>query len=90
MIDYNGQVLPFVPQTSCPFFVSHTFKPKNLCSSTEMTVHSPLLKDVPVGEGRYSYQTHASLVGKVYWAIQAGLLTPLTFARHRLSPWAAS
>ena len=27
-----------------------------------MTVHSPLLKDVPVGKGRYSYQTHASLV----------------------------
>ena len=24
-----------------------------------------------------------------YWAIQAGLLTPLTFARHRLSPLAA-
>ena len=24
-----------------------------------------------------------------YWAIQAGLLTPFTFARHRLSPWAA-
>jgi len=23
-----------------------------------------------------------------YWAIQAGLLTPLTFARHRLSPLA--
>ena len=22
----------------------------------------------------------------LYWAIQAGLLTPLTFARHRLSP----
>ena len=22
-----------------------------------------------------------------YWAIQAGLLTPLTFARHRLVPW---
>ena len=31
-----------------------------------MTVHSPLLKDVPVGKGRYSYQTHASLVGLVY------------------------
>ena len=33
-----------------------------------------------------------STVGKtwqVYWAIQAGLLTPLTFARHRLSPLAA-
>ena len=25
----------------------------------------------------------------VYWAIQAGLLTPLTFARHRLSPLVA-
>ena len=24
-----------------------------------------------------------------YWTIQAGLLTPLTFARHRLSPLAA-
>ena len=24
-----------------------------------------------------------------YWAIQAGLLTPLTFARYRLSPLAA-
>ena len=24
-----------------------------------------------------------------YWAIQAGLLTPLTFAPHRLSPLAA-
>ena len=24
-----------------------------------------------------------------YWAIQAGLLTPLSFARHRLSPLAA-
>ena len=26
---------------------------------------------------------------KGYWAILAGLLTPLTFARHRLSPLAA-
>ena len=25
----------------------------------------------------------------LYWAIRAGLLTPLTFARHRLSPLAA-
>ena len=25
----------------------------------------------------------------VYWAIQVGLLTPLTFAWHRLSPLAA-
>ena len=27
--------------------------------------------------------------GVAYWAVQAGLLTPLTFARHRLSPLAA-
>ena len=26
---------------------------------------------------------------KLYWVIQAGLLSPLTFARHRLSPLAA-
>ena len=26
---------------------------------------------------------------RVYWAIHAGLLTPLTFAQHRLSPLAA-
>ena len=25
----------------------------------------------------------------IYWAIQVGLLTPVTFARHRLSPLAA-
>ena len=25
----------------------------------------------------------------MYWAVQAGLLTPLTFAQHRLSPMAA-
>ena len=28
-------------------------------------------------------------VHTAYWAIQAGLLTPLTFARYRLSPLAA-
>ena len=26
---------------------------------------------------------------EAYWAIQVGLLTPLTFAQHRLSPLAA-
>ena len=30
-----------------------------------------------------------SWCGWVYWAIQAGLLTPFTFAWHRLSPLAA-
>ena len=28
-------------------------------------------------------------LGTSYWVIQAGLLTPLTFARHRLSPLVA-
>ena len=32
---------------------------------------------------------HLITVVHQYWAIQAGLLTPLTFARHRLSPMAA-
>ena len=30
-----------------------------------------------------------SVVYGCYWAIQAGLLTPLTFVRHRSSPLAA-
>ena len=30
-----------------------------------------------------------SMMALRYWAVQAGLLTPLTFARHRLSPLAA-
>ena len=32
---------------------------------------------------------HSPFLLSCYWAIQAGLLTPLTFARHRLSPMAA-
>ena len=32
---------------------------------------------------------HFSSGSCFYWAIQAGLLTPLTFARHHLSPLAA-
>ena len=32
----------------------------------------------------------AGMISNVsYWAVQAGLLTPLTFARRRLSPLAA-
>ena len=35
-------------------------------------------------------QVHRKMrLGASYWAIQAGLLTPLTFARHHLSPLAA-
>jgi len=35
------------------------------------------------------YISTMSLFYRVYWAVQAGLLTPLTFARHHLSPLAA-
>ena len=72
----------FVPLTSCHFSSTillnlkinvHRVKwPRTRCCWTAV-------RDVPVGKGRYSYQTPASLVGRmVYWAIQAGLLTPLT------------
>ena len=32
---------------------------------------------------------HSEKTKQSYWAIQVGLLTPLTFAWHRLSPFAA-
>ena len=39
-----------------------------------------------VHPGHTHTHTHSTLA---FWAIQAGLLTPLTFVRHRLSPLAA-
>ena len=41
------------------------------------------------GRCTWHYRPTSSLCALHYWAIQAGLLTPLTFARHRLSPLAA-
>ena len=51
------------------------------------------------GEGRLSVSgnirrkkwmlTWPLFLGCSYWVVQAGLLTPLTFAWHRLSPLAA-
>ena len=40
---------------------------------------------------RYWWGMRPQAVGEEsdYWAVQAGLLTPLTFAQHRLSPLAA-
>ena len=37
----------------------------------------------------FRYCTRQAFALALYWAIQAGLLTPLNFARHRLSPLAA-
>ena len=63
------------------------------------TQHSSCVCDQGVQNGS-SAVSHslAGMIGRknsnnnnshVYWAVQAGLLTPLTFARHRLSPLAA-
>ena len=43
-----------------------------------MTVHSLLLNDVPVGKGRYSYQTHASL-----WFARVNALRNLSRKKSR-------
>ena len=46
-------------------------------------------RDCPSG---FLHPCPASFLGRIAclcWAVQAGLLTPLTFARHRLSPLAA-
>ena len=36
-----------------------------------------------------TYFLQQTFIAHLYWAIQAGLLTPLTSAQHRLSPLAA-
>ena len=73
MIDYNGEVLPL-----CPWLAVHFSSPILLnLKNYNRRVKWPCTRlcwtaarDVPVGKaGRYSYQTHASLVGMVYWAI---------------------
>ena len=38
---------------------------------------------------RYTSLSIIPVWGRPYWAVQAGLLTPLTFVWHRLSPLAA-
>ena len=55
----------FVPLTSCPFFFAHTFKSRRVkwpCIHLCWTAARR-----PTGNGRYSYQTHASHVGMVYY-----------------------
>ena len=48
------------------------------------------LVDSDCSFGWSCWQKAESIVSLItYWAIQAGLLTPLTFAWHRLSPLAA-
>ena len=40
-------------------------------------------------EAEYASVLEVEWYSAAYWVVQAGLLTPLTFARHRLSPLAA-
>ena len=43
----------------------------------------------PEGHPIYIYIRNCTLTNAFYWAVQVGLLTPLTFAWRRLSPLAA-
>ena len=59
-------------------------KPQDVIVYTLMT-QSPKISQVSVKQGATTIHEDSAAC----WAIQAGLLTPLTFARHRLSPLAA-
>ena len=41
------------------------------------------------GDAQYDKTLEDNVMEQAYWAVQAGLLTPLTFARPRVSPLAA-
>ena len=69
--------------------------PANTVKSESHSVinkHLQRNREIWLARGHYSWLTilfdHGNLF-LVYWAIQVGLLSPLTFARHRLSPLAA-
>ena len=47
------------------------------------------LRSTISSKSKFMIAVHLAQNVPYYWAIQAGLLTPLTFARHRLSPLAA-
>jgi len=58
---------------------------RGVCSRALVAVY---LYDRVSDRLRYCLTGFRKPVSPPYWAIQAGLLTPLTFARHRLSPLA--
>ena len=60
-------------------------KSQDLIVYTDGSVTKDQLWDFTVKQGATTIHEDSA----AYWAIQAGLLTPLTFARHRLSPLAA-
>ena len=48
------------------------------------------LKEQPASAGTLGKKGHSCVINsrEPVWAVQAGLLTPLTFTRHRLRPLA--
>ena len=91
-------------RTATPTFTqllsSYSFGSLGQCCFTSTET---ILRTIRDGEPRTATSTFTQLLSseglgsrsvllyahRDYWAIQAGLLTPLTFARHRLSPLAA-
>ena len=70
MIEYNGQVLPLCPWLAVHFsslillnLKLNDCRVKWPCTRLCWTA----ARDEPLGKGLYSYQTHASLMGMVYW-----------------------
>ena len=82
VFSYDTVAVLFCPYSSClfftvpSFFFSFFFFSLFIYSGTHLR--------------RSSWeQQKCFFLTELYWAVQAGLLTPLTFARHRLSPLAA-
>ena len=75
---------------TCGHMLMHVITHKG-CKDTTLKVHSwqKYLAKVAALGTRTRIRTAPGFSVTLYWVIQAGLLTPLTFARHRWSPLAA-
>ena len=88
MIDYNRQVLPLWPWPAVHFSLLillnlklNDRRVKWPCTRLCWTA----VRDVPLGKGLYSYQTHASLVGMVYRGSLCGVLKWCNVWAHKRS-----
>ena len=68
----------FPPSPLLPLPTTHTHTNFSVISSTSGQFHSCNCKIYTLCVWRWGRG--------IYWMVQVGLLTPLTFARHRLSP----
>ena len=81
---------------ACNCFFMQVYR---LCRVSSSMIHKDWQRKKERKAYMYNIYTDSCAIAKIpgtrplkfafYWAIQAGLLTPLTFARHRLSPLAA-